>query len=132
MGGNTLMFLLLNGDGSYSLACKDWIQNLWFLYTRPDIVSQRDVTWLGEDKYGTNRDSADSHFRLLTERDGLTWIYDTTRGEALTRYRANPWADRGYLSREDPSEPQQQRFVLEDAGEISAGDWRGIKDRWPT
>lgn len=129
-GGNTLFFFLRNADGTRSIACRDWIENLWYGYDMPLLITKEDRTWLGEDKGGRRRDERRTHFMVVEngDTDGV-WFFEPETYLAITIFHRTPYG--GWIVTDEPCDPSDQVFHLERVEKISAQDHERIKARWP-
>ena len=119
-GGASLFFLLFNADGTCSLACKDWKQNLWFVYNYFAGLYR-----VGEYKNGSGSPVAHSRFRMVPTSNGYIWIFEPTANEVVAV------GSDAHLVRWNPYEQKTQLFRLQAMGPISAGDQGEIKRHWP-
>jgi hypothetical protein len=129
-GGNTQFLFLHNDDGTCSIACRDWIDNLWYFYDAPSgPTTKYDRTWLGEDAHGGRRDDRRTHFMVVENGSGDgVWIFEPLNNLAVTIYHRSPYP--GWIVTDEPCLPEDQIFHLEQADEISADDHHRIRERW--
>ncbi len=127
--GRDLLFFLFNPDGTWSIGCRKYENNIW-MGKNGDL----DDHWIDENDRIRSEPAPTSRFRLVRDhasgRGDRVWIYETTRQEAVTVTRDEVF-NGGRLCRWVPHLPERQIFTLQKMGSMSDNEVNQIRNHWP-
>lgn len=127
--GQDLMFFIFNPDGTWSIGCRSYKNNLWLGY---DGLGGH---WIGENRSRVSSPPPTSRFRFVRNHapggaDGV-WIYEASMDEAVTVNEQGFPGQISYLIRWSGSLPAQQLFTLEKVARIPDSERSEIQSLWP-
>ncbi len=127
--GQDLMFFIFNADGTWSIGCQAYKNNLWLGY---DGLGGH---WIGENRSRVSTPPPTSRFRFVPNTapggaDGI-WIYEAQQDEPVTVNDLGFESQKDYLIRWRGTKPERQLFKLRKMGRIPDHERAEIKALWP-
>lgn len=127
--GQDLMFFIFNADGTWSIGCRAYKNNLWLGY---DGLGGH---WIGENRSRVSTPPPTSRFRFVPNTapggaDGI-WIYEAQKDEPVTVNDLGFDWQKDYLIRWSGTKPERQLFKLRKMGRIPDQERAEIKALWP-